>query len=61
VEHFRIIAKGTRLTVRLNGLETADIRNSRHSSGPIALQYGSGVKGAVGGPIKWRKVRIKPL
>jgi hypothetical protein len=28
---------------------------------PIALQYGVGVKGATGGPIKRRRVQIRPL
>jgi hypothetical protein len=27
----------------------------------LTLQYGSGVKGAVGGPIKWRKVQIRAI
>jgi hypothetical protein len=30
--------------------------------GPIGLQYAAGgAKGAQGGPIKWRKVQIRPL
>jgi hypothetical protein len=58
---FEISAKGTTLTVKFNGAVTALTRNSKHASGPIALQYGFGVKGATGGPIKWRKVQIKPL
>ena len=37
------------------------LRNGKHASGPIALQYGPGVQGARGGPIKWRKVQIRPL
>jgi len=31
-----------------------DVEDSKHASGPIALQHGQGV-------IKWRKVEIKPL
>ncbi len=58
---FEISAKGTQLTVKFNGIETVNIQNDKHSSGPFALQYGAGVKGAVGGPIKWRKVQIRPL
>ncbi len=56
-----IIARGDQLTVKLNGVQTAQIRNSKYDSGPFALQFGPGVKGVNGGPIKWRKVRIKPL
>lgn len=58
---FEIYAKGTELTVKLNGAVTASAHNSKFASGPFALQYGFGVKGATGGPIKWRKVQIKPL
>ena len=56
-----ITAKGTQLTVKLNGVQTVSIQDSKHASGPFALQYGPGVKGAQGGPIKWRKVQIRPL
>jgi hypothetical protein len=49
------------LTVKLNGVQTAQVRNAKHASGPFALQYGPGVQGATGGPIKWRKVQIRPL
>ena len=56
-----IQAKGAELTVKLNGVVTASTQNSKFASGPFALQYGPGVKGATGGPIKWRKVQIKPL
>lgn len=59
---YEISAKGTTLTVKFNGAVTALTQNnSKHASGPFALQYGSGVKGATGGPIKWRKVQIRPL
>lgn len=56
-----ITAHGQHLTVRLNGQTTVDIRDGRFTQGPIALQYGPGVKGAMGGPIKWRTVAIKRL
>jgi hypothetical protein len=49
-----ISAKGSHLSVVLNGSRTADVTDNRHLSGPIALQYGSGV-------VKFRKVQIKPL
>jgi hypothetical protein len=58
---FEITAKGTQLTVKFNGVVTADVQNDKYASGPFALQYGAGVKGAVGGPIKWRKVQIRSL
>ncbi len=58
---FEIYANGAQMTVMLNGVVTASGQNSKHTSGPIALQYGGGVKGATSGPIKWRKVQIKPL
>lgn len=58
---YEITAKGTQLTVRLNGVQTASVQDGKHASGPIALQYGAGVRGAQGGPIKWRKVQIRPL
>jgi len=58
---YEIRAQGDELIVMLNGIVTAHTRNSKHTSGPFALQYGAGLKGATGGPIKWRKVQIKSL
>jgi len=58
---YEITAKGTQLTVKMNGAVTVNIQDSKHASGPFALQYGAGVKGALGGPIKWRKVQIRLL
>lgn len=58
---YEITAKGTELTVKLNGAVTASTQNSKFASGPFALQFGPGVKGVTGGPIKWRKVQIRPL
>ena len=51
---YDITVKGTRLTVTLNGVRTADVQDSKLASGPIALQYAAGV-------VKFRKVQIKPL
>jgi 3-keto-disaccharide hydrolase len=51
---FDITVKGTRLTVILNDVRTADIEDSKLASGPIGLQYAAGV-------VKFRKVQIKPL
>ena len=58
---FEITAKGPQLAVKLNGVQTVSLQDGKHASGPFALQYGAGVKGAPGGPIKWRKVQIRPL
>ena len=58
---YEISAKGSQLTVKLNGVVTASIQDSKHAAGPFALQYGAGVQGAQGGVIKWRKVQIRPL
>ena len=51
---YDITAKGGKLTVMLNGQKTADVEDSKHAAGPLALQYGSGV-------VKFRKVQIKEL
>jgi hypothetical protein len=51
---FQITAKGPELTVVFNGVVTVNVRNSKLAQGPIALQY-------AGGPIKFRKVQVKPL
>jgi hypothetical protein len=54
VEHLRDHGQGPHLVVVFNGQKTVDVQDSKHASGPFALQYGSGV-------MKWRKVQIKPL
>jgi hypothetical protein len=51
---YEITAQGSHLVVVLNGVKTVDVQDSKHASGPFALQYASGV-------IKFRKVQIKPL
>lgn len=51
---YDITAKGTHLTVTLNGVRTADVHDSRLASGPIALQYDTGT-------VKFRNVTIRPL
>ena len=58
---FEIEAKGELITVKFNGTTTVSLRNGKYASGPFALQYGAGVQGVTGGPIKWRKVMILPL
>ena len=51
---YEITAQGPHLVIVLNGQKTADVQDSKHLSGPFALQYGSGV-------VKFRKVEIRPL
>ncbi|MGH7769567.1 MAG: 3-keto-disaccharide hydrolase [Candidatus Binatia bacterium] len=51
---YEITAKGSRLTVMLNGVRTVEVEDSQFARGPIALQWGRGV-------VKFRKVQIKPL
>ena len=58
---YEIIAKGSQLTVKLNGVTTVDVHDRKLAAGPFALQYGPGVNNAQGGPIKWRKVQIRSL
>jgi hypothetical protein len=58
---YEIYARGSQLTVTLNGVVTANIQDGSHPAGPFALQFGAGVKGAPGGPIKWRKVAVQEL
>ncbi len=58
---YEITARGSRLTVVLNGQQTVNVTDSKFAQGPFALQFGNGAKDAPGGVIKWRKVEIKPL
>ena len=58
---YEIEAKGDEVTVKLNGTVTVKMQNGKYTSGPFALQYGPGVQGVTGGPIKWRKVQIRSL
>jgi hypothetical protein len=51
---YDITVKGSQFIVLLNGTKTVDVQDSKHASGPIALQYGGGV-------VKFRKVEIKAL
>ena len=37
-----ITAKGTKLTVLINGMKMVDVDDTKHARGPIALQYGAG-------------------
>jgi hypothetical protein len=58
---YEITAKGSELTVKLNGVQTVQANDSKHANGPFTLQYGPGVKNAQGGAIKWRKVQVRSL
>ena len=48
----KITASGARLQVTLNGRPMVDAEDSRHSSGPIALQYAAGT-------VMFRNLRIR--
>jgi hypothetical protein len=58
---YEITAKGSQLTVVLNGVKTVDVKDEKLAQGPFALQFGNVANDAPGGAIKWRKVQIKPL
>ena len=47
-----ITAKGPRMTVALNGMQTVDVEDRAHARGPIALQYGAGT-------VRFRSVQIR--
>jgi len=51
---YEIRADGSHLTVTLNGIQTVDVEDSTHASGPIGLQYSAGV-------VKFRNVQIREL
>lgn len=55
-----VTIKGTKITVVLNGVQTATADHSQFAQGPIALQFGSHGK-LPGGVIKYRKLQIKEL
>jgi len=59
---YEVTAKGSQFTVKLNGVQTAAAQDSKFTEGPFGLQYAlGGANGAQGGPIKWRKVQVRPL
>ena len=64
---YEITAKGSTLTVVLNGQKTVDgAQDAKLASGRIALQHGLGVKDDKGvandkGVVKFRKLEIRPL
>ena len=52
--NYDITARGSQLTVVLNGAKVVDVKDTKHVDGPIALQYGAGT-------VKFRNVRIRRL
>jgi hypothetical protein len=58
---YEITAKGSQLTAKLNGVQTASAQDSKFVQGPFALQYGLGAKDIQGGVIKFRKVQVREL
>jgi hypothetical protein len=58
---YEITARGSRLTVVLNGVQTVDVQDTRFAQGPFALQYAAGANNIPGGAIKWRKVQVREL
>jgi hypothetical protein len=47
-----ITARGTKLTVLVNGMKTVDVDDKKYARGPIALQYGAGT-------VKFKNVRLR--
>ena len=51
---YDITARGSQLTIVLNGAKVVDVKDTKHADGPIALQYAAGT-------VKIRNVRIRRL
>jgi len=58
---YEVHVKGTHVSVKLNGQLTTYLINDANPAGRIALQFANGPKGAPGGPIKWRRLEVRPL
>ena len=59
---YEITAKGSQLTVVLNGQKTAEVQDGKFPQGPIGLQFGNRPpKNEPGGAIKWRKLQVREL
>jgi len=59
-----ITARGSRLTVRMNGTLTVDVEDGQHANGPFALQYGifnaeNPDPQATQGTLKFRSLQIR--
>jgi hypothetical protein len=57
---YEITARGDRLVVVLNGVQTVDVYDGKHTTGVIALQHGEDGVGNTG-VVKFRKVEIRQL
>ena len=55
---YEIRAEGDHVTVKINGTTTADVRDQRLTSGPIALQEGGRGES---GLVRFRNVKVRPL
>ena len=51
---YEIYAKGPEITVKMNGIVTVSAHDARYPEGRIGLQFN-------GGPIKFRKLRVRAL
>ena len=49
-----VVARGARLTVSFNGMQTVDVVDGKRRSGRISLQ-------SAGGTVRFRKVMVRPL
>jgi hypothetical protein len=58
---YEVTARGQRLTVVLNGVQTVDVQDGKFAQGPVALQFAPGANNIPGGAIKWRKVQVREL
>jgi hypothetical protein len=58
---FEIFASGPQMTVKFNGAVAVSTQHDKFKSGPFALQFANVSPTAPGGPIKWRKVMVRPL
>lgn len=58
---FEIYARGSTVTVKMNGQLTVHMVNDKFKEGPFTLQFGNGPNNAPGGAIKWRKVQVRSL
>ena len=58
---FLITAKGPRMIVEFNGVQTVNVEHGKFASAPFAPQFGNGVTDAPGGATKWRKVETRAL
>lgn len=57
---YLITARGSRIVVELNDVQTVTVDDAKLLSGPFALQFGNHGK-QPGGAIRWRRVQIRPL